>query len=295
MEYSWVISDLLPVNGRGNRPTSRLYETAGGQKQSGLSWQIRYGDGSGARGDVYVDQVTIGDLTVEDQYVEAASVMSAQHVRNTASDGLLGLAFGLGNQIRPRRQKTWFENVRPQLKQQLFTASLKRAEVGSYDFGYIDPAKYKGDIAWTPVTGKRAYWDFNATGFSYGTASPIRKASITGIADTGSSLTYLPDAITDGYWKQVQGAAYSQMGGGWTFPCGTNLPDLNIEVAGKALRIDGKNMNYVQQGWTCMGGLQRQLQGLPFALFGDTFLKGLFVVFEAAEGGSARLGFAQGA
>lgn len=42
----------------------------------------------------------------------------------------------------------------------------------------------------------------------------------------------------------------------------------------------------------CYGGIQRDT-GMPFSIFGDVFLKGVFVVFEAAEGKTPRLGFAQ--
>jgi aspergillopepsin I len=42
----------------------------------------------------------------------------------------------------------------------------------------------------------------------------------------------------------------------------------------------------------CYGGIQRDT-GMPFSIFGDVFLKGVFVVFESAEGKPPRLGFAQ--
>jgi len=46
-------------------------------------------------------------------------------------------------------------------------------------------------------------------------------------------------------------------------------------------------------GGRCFGGLQRNT-GMPFSIFGDVFLKGLFVVFEHKPGQGQRIGFAQG-
>jgi hypothetical protein len=43
----------------------------------------------------------------------------------------------------------------------------------------------------------------------------------------------------------------------------------------------------------CWGGIQRDLAGIPVTIFGDVFLKGLFVVFESAKDQTPRLGFAQ--
>lgn len=104
---------------------------------------------------------------------------------------------------------------------------------------------------------------------------------------------YLPDAIVDEYWKKVPGASFSALGGGWSFPCGAKLPDFNVFIGGKKIAVDGINLDYTRTGTQCMGGLQRDLKNVGFSLFGDTFLKGLYVVFEARKGEQARLGFAK--
>lgn len=54
----WVFSDKLPSSERGQHS---IYKTGDGQIQSGSTWDISYGDGSGASGVVYADKVAIGE------------------------------------------------------------------------------------------------------------------------------------------------------------------------------------------------------------------------------------------
>lgn len=91
--YRWVVSTLLPPNLRGKRTAQRLYDTSGGKQVQGHTWQIRYGDQSTANGQVFKDTVSVGDISVKDQAVEAAATVSATFTRDTSLDGLLGLAF----------------------------------------------------------------------------------------------------------------------------------------------------------------------------------------------------------
>lgn len=261
----------------------------------GYSWSMSYGDGSTAGGPVYTDSVTIGSLTVPNQAIEVAKTISQKFRSETFTDGLLGLGSSTRNNIRPKRQSTWFDNILPNLASPVFTTTLKCRSAGSFDFGFIDPSKYAGEIVWTDVKNgprSRGYWDFEPTGFSIG-SGPTHAATFPAIVDTGSSQWYIPKTIAEAYWKDVQGASIKS-GYGWTFPCESVLPDMAIVVAGgKKVAVKGVNMNYqtIRAG-LCWGGIQADIMG--FSIFGDVFLKGLFVVHEAGVGGeAARIGFAQ--
>lgn len=76
----------------------------------GATWQIEYGDGSGASGTVGNDVLVVGGVTVKNQAIETATKISAQFQKN-ASDGLMGLAYGSINTVEPVKVKTPVENM----------------------------------------------------------------------------------------------------------------------------------------------------------------------------------------
>ena len=146
----------------------------------GATWQISYGDGSSAGGNVYRDFVEVAGMTVPNQAVEAASHISSQF-QQEPSDGLMGLAFSSINQIKPQPQLTFFDAVRIQLDQPLFAVALKHGAPGVYDFGYTDHQKYTGDITYTAVDASKGFWQFQADGYTIGNGQPT-KQSLSAIA-----------------------------------------------------------------------------------------------------------------
>ncbi|KAL3444591.1 aspartic peptidase domain-containing protein [Aspergillus insuetus] len=287
---SWVISTLTGIEAVGHK----IYDPKASRSSRllpGATWEITYADGSGSGGVVYKDHVAIGASVAIDQAVEAAVYVSPEFVSNPFSSGLLGLAFSTLNTVSPIPQLTYFDNVLPTLKQPLFTADLKHGRPGTYNFGYIDPAAYKGVIEWTPVTkpyGYYAYWQLDFTGFQVG-AGPYREHIINGIADTGTTLLYLPPAIALAYYSKVAGAFFDPSYAAWLFPCTSILPEFVFGINGYRGVIPGEYIIFEPLGDDlCYGGIQVNT-GLPFSIFGDILLKAQFVVFDH-EG--PRLGFA---
>ena len=74
------------------------YYTPDPSKQlPGATWTISYGDGSGASGTVYIDEVDLGTLKVANQAIEVAEKVSEQFREDKSNDGLVGLGFSGGN------------------------------------------------------------------------------------------------------------------------------------------------------------------------------------------------------
>lgn len=284
----WVFSSLQSSSQLSGHDYYKVDST---KKISGATWSISYGDGSGAAGTVYADKVVVGGVTATSQAVEAATSVSSAFASDTDTDGLLGLSFSTLNTVRPTAQKTFFDTVKSSLASPLFAADLKYHTAGTYDFGYIDTAKYTGAITYTNVNTANGWWEFTASGYSVGTAAAVT-SSIDGIADTGTTLLYLPTAVVKAYYAKVTGSSNSATYGGYVFSCSATLPDFSLVVAGVKLRVPGKYMNYspVSTGSsTCYGGIQSNT-GIGFSIFGDIFLKSKYVIFDGAS--TPRIGFA---
>jgi aspergillopepsin I len=128
----WAFSNETPQK---QAQGHSLYNTATGTKLQGYTWKIVYGDGSGAKGNVFADKVVVGGVTATRQAVEAATSVSKTFSQDKQNDGLLGLAFSSINTVKPQKQTTFFDTVKPTLAQKLFTADLKHGQPGQYTFG----------------------------------------------------------------------------------------------------------------------------------------------------------------
>lgn len=210
------------------------------------TWEISYGDGSGASGTVGTDNVRVGSTTVKTQAVELAKQVSSTFISDT-SDGLLGLAFSTINTVKPIKQKTFFDNAKASLDSPLFAAYLPHDADGSYDFGYIDTSKYSGSVSYAPVDSSNGFWEFSSTSYKVGT-KVHSLSGYTGIADTGTTLLLMGDAAVDAYYAAVPSATYSSQQGGYIFSCSATLPALSIKIGSKyvlhLLSLNAEVLNY---------------------------------------------------
>ncbi len=287
---SWVFSSETPSSEVSGQALYRPGSSKTGKKLSGQSWSITYGDGSSSSGDVYDDLVSVGGVSFASQAVESAQQVSSQFTSDSANSGLLGLAFSSINTVTPTQQKTFFDNVKGSLAAPLFTVDLKKGKPGTYDFGYIDPAKYTGTIGYVPVKSTNGFWEFTGSGYAVGSGSFV-KLSIDAIADTGTTLLLVPDSVVTAYYAKVSGAAYDSTQGGYTFPCSATLPSFTFGAGSYRGVIPGSYINYapISAGSSqCYGGIQSDA-GIGFSIYGDILLKAQFVVF---DGGNNRLGWA---
>ncbi|KAI6632355.1 hypothetical protein MCOR08_005535 [Pyricularia oryzae] len=287
----WVFSSDLSARSRSGHSFYSPGRSSTAREMSGASWQIRYGDGSGASGNVYTDVVDIGGVVSQNQAVETASQISAQFTQDSNNDGLVGLAFSSINTVQPNRQLTFFDKVKGSLGQPILGVDLRHNAPGAYDFGFADSTRYTGSISYVPVDNSQGFWAFTANGYSVSGGSSNPDVQMTGIADTGTSLLLLDDSIVSDYYANT-GAQNDASQGGYVFDCGTQLPDFSFNVRSNTITIPGSLMNYatVQDGSsTCFGGLQSN-NGVGQSIFGDIALKAAYVVFDNSD--SPQLGWA---
>ncbi|KAJ4153447.1 hypothetical protein LMH87_009932 [Akanthomyces muscarius] len=289
----WVFSTDTQTSETNGQTLYKPAKSSSSKLLQGFKWAIGYGDKSNSKGVVYQDVVKIGTASVNNQAVESATDVSSQFTNDSDSSGLLGLAYDKGNTVKPTQQKTWFSNIKSRLAQPLFTARLKHQEVGSYNFGYIDQSQYTGDISYTPAfTDALGHRLFNATGYAVADAE-LNDRVITGTADTGTSIVYLPTDVASDYWSNVDGAQKQQVAEGqylWVFDCNTSLPTFSFGVGSGRITIHSDNINFASEQGSCIGGLGG-IDG-ALAIFGDVAMKSGFVVY---DDGNNQLGWAEGA
>lgn len=284
----WVFSNSLGASSTKGHTVFDPSKSNTFKTLSGAKWNISYGDGSGASGTVGTDSVDVGGATVKSQAVELATKVAPQFVSDVDSDGLLGLAFSSINTVTPTQQKTFFDNISSSLDQPIFTADLPHNQPGTYDFGFIDDSKYTGTIEYTSVDNSQGFWGFTADGYAVGDGS-VNSTSIQGIADTGTSLLLLPDAVVSAYYDQVSGAKNDSQQGGYTVPANATLPDFKIAIGNYTAVIPGSLMSYAPVSNSTNFGALQSSTGVGISIFGDVFFKSTFVVF---DGGNTQLGFA---
>ncbi|KAL2022109.1 hypothetical protein VTK56DRAFT_6153 [Thermocarpiscus australiensis] len=254
----WVFSSLTPRSQVSGQAIYCPRKSFTARELQGYTWSISYGDGSSSSGDVYLDTVTLGNLTVSSQAIGVAREVSSQLTADRNNHGLLGLAFGELNTVKPVRQKTFLENVMPHLDSPVFTADLKAGAPGHYNFGYIDSSAYTGKITYVPVDSSQGWWNWTSSGYAVG-AGCFKRAAITGIADTGTSLLVLPLPVVSAYYEQVSGAKYDSYEGAYVLPCSGTPPDFIFGVGDHeaTITVPGSYIKYCPTGLSgvsCFGG-----------------------------------------
>lgn len=290
----WVFSTETPKNQVKGQAQYDPNASSTSKKLPGETWDIEYGDGSASSGSVYTDVVNVGGVSFSAQAVESARQVSRSFTTDSNNDGLLGLAFGKINTVKPTRQKTFMENIIDGLEAPVWTADLNEDKPGTYNFGYIDDEAYTGDISYVDIDNSDGFWMFEAAGYKVGNeTTDTSDVPFKGIADTGTTLAMLPMDVNRAYYSKVKGAQLDPSVGGYVFPCTAELPTFSYTVGTTTITIPPSMVNYAPAdatGRMCFGGIQPD-SDIGFSIFGDVALKAGFVVFDATPD-KPRIGFA---
>jgi hypothetical protein len=268
------------------------------KKTEGSTWQISCGDGSGASGGVGTDTLILDGVSMENQSIQLASKLSAQVVRSQG-DGLLGLAFGSINTIQPTPVTTPVEKMSAlqdvPKDAALFTAYLASESGNSfYTFGYIDQDTLGGQTpSYTPVDNSQSFWMFDSASASIN-GRVVRRSGNTAIADTGTTLALIDDAVLEQIYAAIPGAMRSIRQQGWIFPKDTpakSLPTVSFAVGEKLYEVNKEDLVFQDLGdGTVYGSIQSRGDQQDFDILGCVFLRGIYAIFDQ---GNSRFGAVQ--
>ncbi|EKG10318.1 Peptidase A1 [Macrophomina phaseolina MS6] len=308
----WVWSTELPSNvqTQGKSSGHTVFDPSKSstfKEQASSTWQIQYGDQSSASGTVGTDNLTLGGLTVENQGIELAKQLSDQFVQGTG-DGLLGLAWGSINTVKPTPVKTPIENMIAQddipKDAELFTAYLgstkdsAEADKGEsfYTFGYIDQDVLKAagvdEPYYVDIDNSQGFWQFESTSATVN-GQTIARSGNTAIADTGTTLALVDDKTVEAIYKAIPGSKYDSTNQGYVFPSSTTadqLPTVTFAVGDKQFAVQKEDLAFADAGnGFVYGGIQSR-GDMDMDILGDTFLKGIYAIFDQ---GNKRFGAVQ--
>ncbi|OIW28280.1 acid protease [Coniochaeta ligniaria NRRL 30616] len=292
----WVFSPQVPD---WQKPGHNEYDpslSSTSKPMPNATWAVRYGDGSTSQGNVVTDVVSVAGIPSLSQAVETATNVSIDFYGSPRADGIIGFGFSQRNKVKPQPQKTWFDNIKGTLKHGLFTLDLRHNDSSTLDIGFVDHSKHTGKVEYLPtsVTHQGA-WGFNGTGFTVAgrQVDPPANSSVLCIADSGSSLMIIDDILLSTFYALVPAASYNATEQLWVFPCGAELPDFGVRLGDRFVAtVPPSYLEFGQTGYDpdlCYGSLQSNA-GLNLSIYGITFLKSLFVVFDDEN---SRLGFAR--
>ncbi|XP_004507671.1 aspartic proteinase-like [Cicer arietinum] len=166
-------------------------------RKNGTAAAIQYGTGA-ISGFFSYDSVKVGDIVVKNQeFIEATKEPGVTFLV-AKFDGILGLGFqeiSVGYAV-----PVWYNMVEQGLIQEpVFSFWLNRKpeeeEGGEIVFGGVDPAHYKGEHTYVPVT-RKGYWQFDMGDVIIdGKSTGYCADGCSAIADSGTSLLAGPTTV----------------------------------------------------------------------------------------------------
>jgi len=273
------------------------YSANGSSTYSYISsdFNISYVDGSGAAGDYVTDTVSLGATTLK-------SLQIGIGYESTSSEGILGIGYAANEVQVARSGKAPYENFPAKLaansmiRSNAYSLWLNDLDTntGNILFGGVDKAKYVGSLQTLPIQRRGdsfAEFLITLTGISLDGAPVAQNIAHAVLLDSGSSLTYLPDTITEAIYQQVD-AQYSVEDGIAFVPCALadknstldftfSSPTIQVPMNELVLTIPsttGRQLTFTDGTPACLFGISPA--GSMVTVFGDTFLRSAYVVYD---------------
>lgn len=261
-------------------------------------FNISYVDGSGASGDYVSDTVTIGGTNITELQFGVGYTSSS-------AEGILGIGYEINEVQVGRAGQTTYANLPAKLVSEGFIQSNAYslwlndldASTGNILFGGVDTARYHGSLETLPVQKEYGYYaEFlvTLTEVTLGSQVMATNQKLAVLLDSGTSLIYLPDAMTESIFEQV-GAVYDSDVGAAYVPCSlaSNTTTLDFTFGGPVISVamselvleasttTGQQLTFTDGTFACLFGVAPA--GSTTATLGDTFLRSAYVVYDLAN------------
>lgn len=285
-----MTSKPCAASGTYDANSSSTYEYVGSY------FNISYVDGSFAAGDYVTDTFKLADTEITD-------LQFGVGYESTSSQSILGIGY-VSNEVQVARSKLKaYNNLPAKMAAEGLIASNAyslwlndlSSKTGNILFGGVDRSQYEGDLVTVPVEKSGdSFSEFfiTLTGLSLGSTTLDDDMALGVLLDTGSSLTYLPDSITDKIFDTVN-AVYEEEEGVAFVPCSLADQTANMtfkfsdpasisvpisELVLDFLDITGRQLSFNNGVAACLFGIAPA--GSSTNVLGDTFLRSAYTVFD---------------
>ncbi|MCJ1478653.1 hypothetical protein MMC13_007334 [Lambiella insularis] len=271
------------------------------------SFSISYVDNSGVTGDFMNDTFSFGGISLKNQQMGLAT-------QSTRALGIMGIGFDMGESSAASTGTTQgftYPNVVDQLQMQGFIKTMAYSlwlndldsNAGSILFGGVDTAKFKAPLISIPIQPDSQTQSISSFTVALSSISVVNNTGATQysktnlavpvILDSGTTLTYLPDTYANDILGGV--GAINNKNYGYVVPCSLGSDGANFTfqfggASGPSIVVGMSEFVIpivVQSGSTptaqdgtplCQFGINPA--GNSPNLFGDTFLRSAYVVYD---------------
>ncbi|KAF2718542.1 acid protease [Polychaeton citri CBS 116435] len=252
-------------------------------------FKITYVDGSGSSGDYVTDVVKFSNITLESQQFGIG-------YQSTSQEGILGIGYPVNEVALSNGGKKYANVPQNMLDNGLISTNSYslwlndlEASTGSILFGGVNEAKYTGDLYTLPILKESGeYAEFfialTAIGANGDNGTIASDVAIPALLDSGSSLMYLPDNITQKIYDATNSQYNSDQGAAFV-DC--NLAkaagSLDFTFSGPTIRVDLSEL--VIEAGTDSNGDKVCILGIGPAgdsasVLGDTFIRSAYIVYD---------------
>ena len=255
-------------------------------------------DGSGASGDYVTDTFSIGGTTLE-------SLQFGIGYTSSSVEGILGIGYQINEVQVGRAGKAAYNNLPAQMvadgliQSNAYSLWLNDldASTGSILFGGVDTAQYTGSLQTLPAQKEEGYFAeflITLTGVAIGNTVIASNQAQAVLLDSGSSLTYLPNAITEAIYEQVD-AQYDSSEGAAYVPCSLannsttidftfSSPTISVPMNELVIAVsasNGRQLTFSDGTPACLFGIAPA--GSSTSVMGDTFIRSAYLVYDLAN------------
>ncbi|EME48285.1 hypothetical protein DOTSEDRAFT_70028 [Dothistroma septosporum NZE10] len=252
-------------------------------------FNITYADGSGSAGDYVTDTVTVGSVSIENQQFGIGYESSSE-------EGILGIGYPLNEVAVAYTGGRPYANVPQSLLNgghiatnaySLWLNDLD-ASTGSILFGGVNSAKYTGALETLPIIKEDGFYAefviaLTAVGQNGTSGSIASNLATPALLDSGSSLMYLPNNVTQSIYDAT-GARYDSSQGAAFIDCDQANSEATIDFtfSSPTIKVSMNELVIVageDRGKPiCILGIAPAGSSTP--VLGDTFLRSAYVVYD---------------